>query len=417
SSVAEGRELVHLRDVPGDFLKLRAGTGETSPVEVVVIPATLEGSTNAVLELGFVRPVEERALAMLGRIGEGLALAVRSSEYKQQLRELLEEAQRQAEELQTQQEELRVANEELEVQTTAQRKAQVQLEQQQAELEQTNDHLVQQSKLLERQNQHLAESQSELAAKAREVERASQFKSEFLSNMSHELRTPLNSSLILAKLLADNRDGNLTDEQVKFAATIYAAGNDLLALINDILDLSKIEAGKMDIRPASLPLERTASTLRRTFEPIANDKGLRFTVTLAPGLPPAMETDAQRLDQILKNLASNALKFTARGEVTVTVSPGHDDQLLFVVRDTGIGIAPAQQAIIFEAFRQADGTTNRKYGGTGLGLSISRELARLLGGTITVTSEVGQGSTFTLTLPTHYQGPVPSTGPATGAAS
>jgi len=241
-------------------------------------------------------------------------------------------------------------------------------------------------------------------AKAQELERASQFKSDFLSNMSHELRTPLNSSLILAKLLADNRDGNLNAEQIKFAETIYTAGNDLLMLINDILDLSKIESGKMEVHPTSVTLDGLRDGLLRTFEPVAAEKKLAFTVSIDPGLSPTIETDAQRLDQVLKNLISNGLKFTERGEVSVRVR-GSGDRVAFDVRDTGIGIAPHQQSIIFEAFRQADGTTNRKYGGTGLGLSISRELGRLLGGDISVSSQPGQGSTFTLDIPRVYAGP------------
>ncbi len=371
------------------------------------MPGRVEDTVNTVVELGFLRPPERRAIELLGRIGESVATSVRSSEYKQRLRELLEEAQRQAEELQTQQEELRVANEELEVQANALKHSQEQLETQRAELEQTNDHLVQQTQLLDRQNKQLSETQAEIASKAREVERASAFKSEFLSNMSHELRTPLNSSLILAKLLADNRDGNLTEEQIRSAETIYAAGNDLLALINDVLDLSKIEAGRMDIQSSGLPLERVRGMLARTFEPVAKDKGLAFSVRLDPSAPTAIETDVQRLDQILKNLVSNALKFTAKGEVVVDVAR-RGERVAFAVRDTGIGIAPGQQEVIFEAFRQADGTTNRKYGGTGLGLSISRELARLLGGDIQVVSEVGRGSTFTLSLPLAYAGERPA---------
>jgi CheY-like chemotaxis protein/signal transduction histidine kinase/CHASE3 domain sensor protein len=399
--VALDGALLHLQEVPPHFLKLRAGTGEGSPAELVVIPARVEGATNAVLELGFLRSPDARTLELLGRVGGSIALAVRSSEYKNQLREMLEETQRQAEELQTQQEELRVANEELETQTTALRKTQQELETQQAELEQTNDSLVQQSQLLERQNQQLAERQAEIATKAREVERASRFKSEFLSNMSHELRTPLNSSLIMAKLLADNADGNLSIEQVQFAETIYSSGNDLLVLINDILDLSKIESGKMDVHPGTVRLEQIRVSLSRTFEPIAKERNLRFAVRLAPSTPVAIESDAQRVEQILKNLISNAIKFTDTGEVVVDVD-ARDERITFAVRDTGIGIPKAQQAIIFEAFRQADGTTNRKYGGTGLGLSISRELARLLGGDIGVASEVGKGSTFTLFLPRVY---------------
>jgi CheY-like chemotaxis protein/signal transduction histidine kinase/CHASE3 domain sensor protein len=408
--VAVSGKLLHLRDVPPAFLRLRGGTAEGSPAELVVIPARIEGTTNAVVELGFLHRPDARTLEMLGRVSESIALAVRSSEYKDRLRQMLDETQRQAEELQTQQEELRVANEELETQTTALRKTHQELETQQAELEQTNDSLVQQSQLLERQNQQLADRQAEIASKAREVERASRFKSEFLSNMSHELRTPLNSSLIMAKLLADNTDGNLSGEQVRFAETIYSAGNDLLVLINDILDLSKIESGKMDIRPASLRLEHVPTSLKRTFEPVASEKKLRFAVNLGPAAPAVMETDAQRLEQILRNLISNAMKFTETGEVVVDVDAS-DDRVTFAVRDTGIGIPRAQQGIIFEAFRQADGTTNRKYGGTGLGLSISRELARLLGGDIAVSSEVGKGSTFTLSLPRVYTAAAPIAAP------
>jgi CheY-like chemotaxis protein/signal transduction histidine kinase/CHASE3 domain sensor protein len=397
-------KLEYLTEVPRDYLKIRSGTGESVPAQVVVVPARIESITYAVLELGYLRPLDPKALDLLGRIGESIALAVRSSEYKQRLRELLEESHRQSEELQTQQEELRVANEELDAQASALKASQKQLETQQAELEQTNDNLTQQAELLERQNLALAEKQAEVVAKAQELERASQFKSDFLSNMSHELRTPLNSSLILAKLLADNRDGNLNSEQIKFAETIYTAGNDLLMLINDILDLSKIESGKMDVHPSSVALEGLREGLLRTFEPVAAEKQLSFSVSIDPGLPPTIETDAQRLDQVLKNLISNGLKFTERGEVSVLIH-GSGDRVSFSVRDTGIGIAKHQQEIIFEAFRQADGTTNRKYGGTGLGLSISRELGRLLGGDISVSSEPGQGSTFTLDIPRVYSGP------------
>src|SRR3954467_6910492 len=217
--------------------------------------------------------------------------------------------------------------------------------------------------------------------------------------MSPELRTPLNSSLILAKLLADNRSGNLTEEQIKFAQTIYSAGNDLLTLINDILDLSRIEAGKLDVRPESVPLGRMLEELSNGFQPIAKDRGLDFSITLEAGLPSALYTDPLRLQQILKNLLSNAFKFTERGGVSLHVRRVQDATLAFDVKETGIGIAPEQHDVIFEAFRQADGTTNRKYGGTGLGLSISRDLARLLGGEITLQSDAGHGSVFTLSIP------------------
>jgi CheY-like chemotaxis protein/CHASE3 domain sensor protein len=399
-------KLVNLRELPADFLKVRAGTGESSPAQLIVVPARTDGITYAVLELAFLKEVGARTVELLGRIGESIALSVRSSDYKQRLRELLEEAHRQAEALQTQQEELRVANEELDAQASALKATQKQLETQQAELEQTNDNLTEQAQLLEHQNLALAEKQTEVVQKARELERASQFKSDFLSNMSHELRTPLNSSLILAKLLADNRDGNLSAEQIKFAETIYTAGNDLLLLINDILDLSKIESGKMEVHPTSVALEGLRDGLCRTFEPMAAQKRLGFKVSLSGSLPAIIETDAQRVDQVLKNLISNALKFTEQGEVSVSIEAAQGERIEFAVRDTGIGIAPHQQEIIFEAFRQADGTTNRKYGGTGLGLSISRELARLLGGDISVVSEPGKGSIFRLSIPRTYSGPV-----------
>jgi CheY-like chemotaxis protein/two-component sensor histidine kinase len=228
--------------------------------------------------------------------------------------------------------------------------------------------------------------------------------------MSHELRTPLNSSLILAKLLADNANGNLNEEQVRFAQTIYGAGNDLLNLINDILDISKVEAGKLELVPEDLPLRRVVEGLARIFEPLARQKQLEFSMTVEPGVPLAIHTDRQRLEQILKNLLSNAVKFTDKGRVNLTVSANADGWVQFTVRDSGIGIAPDQQDRIFDAFHQADGSTARKYGGTGLGLSISRDLTSLLGGTLTLASTLGEGSTFTLSLPRN--GAVAATPPA-----
>ncbi|HEY2400791.1 MAG TPA: response regulator, partial [Steroidobacteraceae bacterium] len=282
----------------------------------------------------------------------------------------------------------------------------VQLESQQAELEQTNSQLEEQAQLLEHQKDELSKAQDVLTQRAAELERANQYKSEFLANMSHELRTPLNSSLILAKILADNRTGNLTAEQIKYAQTISSAGNDLLAIINDILDLSKIEAGKVELAPESVVVARILDDLSRTFQPVAHNKGLGFKVELAAGAPSQLETDPQRVGQILKNLVSNALKFTEAGDVTVRAFPGAHATLCFDVADTGIGISEHQREIIFDAFRQADGSTHRKYGGTGLGLTISRDLARLLGGDISVMSTPGAGSTFTLTLPLNYTPPV-----------
>ncbi|HTM79860.1 response regulator, partial [Asticcacaulis sp.] len=303
---------------------------------------------------------------------------------------------------QSQGEELRVNNEELEEQGRALKESHARLEQQQAELEQTNSQLEEQAAALERQKDDLGRTARDVELKARELEQASRYKSDFLANMSHELRTPLNSSLILAKLLGDNPEGNLTEEQVKFAQTIQSSGNDLLALINDILDLSKIEAGQMDIRAESLSLSRLVKDMQRTFDPIAAQKGLSFKTKIAKGLPEAIETDRQRLEQILKNLLSNAFKFTETGSVELGLSVDADGQVVMAVTDTGIGISEDHQAAIFEAFRQADGTISRKYGGTGLGLSISRELTRLLGGAIALKSTPGKGSTFALSLPLAY---------------
>jgi signal transduction histidine kinase/DNA-binding response OmpR family regulator len=343
-------------------------------------------------------------------IGPAVGASVAAVVYRHRLQVALEEQQAMNEELQVQQEELRTANEELEEQSRALEESQTALENQQAELEQTNEQLAEQAANLDLKNTALTTAQDQLRERALELERASRYKSEFLANMSHELRTPLNSSLILAKLLADNQNGNLNEEQVRFAQTIYGAGNDLLNLINDILDISKVEAGKLELVPEDLPLRRVVEGLARTFEPLARQKRLEFVVTVEPGVPLAIHTDRQRLEQILKNLLSNALKFTDQGRVGLTVSANADGWVQFTVQDSGIGIAPDQQDRIFDAFHQADGSTARKYGGTGLGLSISRDLTSLLGGTLTLASTLGEGSTFTLSLPRN--GAVAATPPA-----
>ncbi|HWM71599.1 MAG TPA: response regulator [Steroidobacteraceae bacterium] len=393
---------VRVQNVPEGYLPITSALGHGAPRELLIAPATADGTVHAMVELGFLRALHAEDIELLNRVSESLGVAIRSSKDRTRLEELLEETQRQGEELQTQQEELRVSNEELEVQSRSLKESQAQLESQQAELEQTNSQLEEQAQLLEHQRDELTQAQTVLTEKATDLERANQYKSEFLANMSHELRTPLNSSLILAKILADNRTGNLTAEQIKFAQTISSAGNDLLAIINDILDLSKIESGKVELAPETVVVARIMDDLVRTFQPVAQNKGLGFTVTVAPNAPERIETDAQRVGQILKNLISNGLKFTAAGEVSLKVSPGANNTLRFDVHDTGIGISEHQREIIFDAFRQADGSTHRKYGGTGLGLTISRDLARLLGGDITVASTPGAGSTFTLTLPLVY---------------
>ncbi|MDB5968115.1 MAG: histidine kinase [Hydrocarboniphaga sp.] len=403
---AKSNQTLHVKDVPDGYLQVASSVGRSRSRELILAPASVHGVVQAVLELGFFRQVTAADRELLERVSESLGVAVRASKDRSRLEELLEETQRQAEELQARQEELRASNEELEEQGSALKQSQAQLQAQQAELEQTNSQLEEQMQLLEDQRDGLARAQATLTDKANELARSNQYKSEFLANMSHELRTPLNSTLILAGLLADNKSGNLTDQQVKFAQTIFSAGNDLLALINDILDLSKIESGKVEVSPEQVLVGSTVEALLKAFEPVAQQKKLRFHVGIDAGTPEYLQTDAQRLGQILKNLLSNALKFTEEGEVSLQVYSASEGRLSFAVRDTGIGIAEQQQDIIFEAFRQADGSTHRKYGGTGLGLSISRDLARLLGGDIVVHSVPGEGSVFTLSLPLVYSGPV-----------
>jgi signal transduction histidine kinase/CheY-like chemotaxis protein/CHASE3 domain sensor protein len=407
---------IHVKEVPEGYLEINSAVGRAKARELIVLPAATDGMVQAVVELGFFRRIEPADRDLLERVSEALGVAVRASKDRTRLEDLLAETQRQAEELQTQQEELRVSNEELEVQTRALKETQARLEAQQAELEQTNAQLEEQAQLLEHQKDSLDQAQKVLTEKAAELERSNQYKSEFLANMSHELRTPLNSTLILAKLLADNKPGTLTEDQVKYAQTISSAGKELLALINDILDLSKIEAGKMEVTPEAVQVASAIDTLAQVFAPLAKEKGLALTTSMESGAPAQLTTDSQRMGQILRNLLSNALKFTEKGEISIRVSAAKDGGVAFTVRDTGIGIPAHQQALIFEAFRQADGSTHRKYGGTGLGLSISRDLARMLGGDITVESTPGQGSAFTLTLPAVYAGPNPQAKPRGGAA-
>ncbi len=375
---ATSGQLRIVHDLPDGFLRVQTGIGAGAPRHVVVSPLRTDRRIVAVVTIGTMTRIEEMEEELFRRVSEPLALALASAQYKARLRELLEESQRQAEELEAQQAEL---------------------EAQQAELEASNEELNQTNAVMEIQTQELERQRDELARSRTDAERASRYKSEFLANMSHELRTPLNSSLILARLLADNKEGNLLPDQVRSAETIYGAGNDLLVLINDILDLSKIEAGRADIDADSLRIAPIVDTLAAYFRPVADQKGVALRVS-AESAPERIVTDGRRLEQILKNLLSNAFKFTSSGEVELAVTRSEDGGVRFAVRDTGIGIPAEQQEIIFEAFRQADGTTSRKYGGTGLGLSISRELAQLLGGRIEVESEVGKGSTFSLVLPT-----------------
>ena len=393
-------QLTRLPGLDAAFLKVATGLGEARPQEIVLLPALHEGRTNGVLELGFMQSPDSRAMALLEQLQPTLGTMLEAAHFRHRLQLSVEETRQLNEELQVQQEELRTANEELSEQSRVLSESQLNLEEQRAELEQTNVQLGEQAETLRLRNTALNQAQADLREQAMELQRSSRYKSEFLANMSHELRTPLNSALILSKLLVENKPGNLTDEQLKFAGTIHSAGQDLLTLINDILDLSKVEAGKLEIAPRSLNLRALADSMQRLFQPLAADKQLRFEVKLSPGLPTAIVTDGQRAEQILRNLLSNAIKFTEKGAVALSIEP-RGGQIAFVATDTGIGIPASQQQRVFEAFHQGDGALNRRYGGTGLGLSISRQLAGLLGGELTLSSVEGQGSQFTLLLPTE----------------
>jgi len=399
SQAATENRLMELRDLPQDYIKISTALGETAPRSLMIAPFYNHGKVKGVFEIAFLREPGTREREFLEFVAPAIGAAMAAVLYRQRLQDALEESQTLNEELQVQQEELRTANEELEEQSRALEESQSALENQQAELRTTNDQLAEQALSLDMKNSALQSAQEQLQQRAVDLERASRYKSEFLANMSHELRTPLNSSLILAKLLGDNNNGNLTDEQVRFAQTIYSAGNDLLQLINDILDISKVEAGKLELVPEDVPLRRVVEGLSRTFEPMALQKKLEFKVTVDPSVPATLHSDRQRMEQILKNLMSNAIKFTDAGAVSLSVLVAPDGAVAFRVQDSGIGIAHDQQDKIFDAFHQADGTTSRRFGGTGLGLSISRDLTSLLGGSMAVSSAPGEGSVFTLTLP------------------
>jgi signal transduction histidine kinase/HAMP domain-containing protein/CheY-like chemotaxis protein len=387
------KRAVRATNVPPGYLTIRSGLGEGAPVDVFVIPVLFEEQVLGVIELASFQHFSDVHVRFLEQIVETIGVVLNTIIANVRTEELLEQSQRLAQELRVQSMELQRTN---------------------AELEEKAALLSEQNHNIEIQNREIEMARLGLEEKAEQLALSSQYKSEFLANMSHELRTPLNSLLILAKLLADNPQSNLTEKQIEFARTIYSAGSDLLVLINDILDLSKVEAGKMDVHPAPVLLEKVCNAVDSTFRPLTEEKGLDLVVEVADGLPSAVVTDEQRLHQILKNLLSNALKFTDRGSVRLSVRQAAPDMLFstatlndqtvveFSVTDTGIGVPPEKLKFIFEAFQQADGTTSRKYGGTGLGLSISREIARLLGGAITVTSEVGKGSTFTLYVPAIY---------------
>ncbi|EPK4167547.1 response regulator [Stenotrophomonas maltophilia] len=399
--VARDECIRHLKGSDDAVLELQTSLGRLPVRERILAPISSDGTVVGIVELGRARAGAQRDLdrELLERCAETIGMALRASLLRAQLVVLLEESQRQGEELQAQQEELRVANEELEEQSRSLLQSQSHLEEQQAELEQSNVQLEERTHELEAQKQALLVAQSQLVRNSNELAATSRYKSEFLANMSHELRTPLNSSLILAKLLADNKDGTLTEEQVKYARAILSSNNDLLALINDILDLSRIEAGHVELADEVVVTDSVLQRLRETFEPMARQKGLALQIEADALAPSQLLVDSQRLQQILKNLLANAVKFTEHGKVSLHVRAAGQGRIRFEVCDSGIGIAREQLQVIFEAFRQADGSTRRRYGGTGLGLSISRDLAERMGGSIQVDSEPGRGSCFILELP------------------
>ncbi|NUR61630.1 MAG: response regulator, partial [Catenulispora sp.] len=381
--VAVGKKTIALTGAPAGYVRVRSGLGETGATNVIVLPVPFEGQTLGVIELASVNEFTQVHRDFLEALKETIGVAVNTITTNARTDALLRESQRLTAELQSRQEDLQESNNELEDKAAQ---------------------LAKQNKDIEIKNAEIEQARLTLEERAQQLALASKVKSEFMANMSHELRTPLNSLLILARLLADNAEQNLTPRQVDFAQTIHSAGSDLLGLINDILDLSKIEAGRMEIQNESWPVADLVEALAVTFEPLAADKGLALEVDVRPDAPAMVTADNQRVQQILRNLLSNAVKFTDAGQVRLRVSAAHGSRgepaVAFAVTDTGIGISEDKLELIFEAFQQADGTTSRQYGGTGLGLSISRELTRLLGAELRVESAPGRGSTFTLLLPT-----------------
>ncbi len=402
------RKRILIEKVPPGYLSVGSGLGAASPVSVVMLPILFEDQVLGVLELASLHQFSDVHLAFFDQFVPTIGVTINTIMANSRTEALLAESQRLATQLQERTEELQ--------------RQQAELRNSNAELEDKAALMAKQNRAIEVQNFQIEQARRTLEERAQQLATSSRYKSEFLANMSHELRTPLNSLLVLAKLLAENPDGNLSSKQVEFAMTIHDAGSDLLRLINDILDLSKVEAGKMDVHPSEIPLDGLVEYLDATFRPMAAEKGLTFEVDTAASLPQMIYSDEQRLQQVLRNLLSNAVKFTAQGGVRLRVAPAEDvtftgplrdepEVIAFSVSDTGIGISEEKQHLIFEAFQQADGTTSRRYGGTGLGLSISKDIARLLGGQIKATSRLGHGSTFTLYLPARSLRAGSGTGP------
>ena len=390
--VANEKQQISLTDISEEHVHVTSSILDAKPKNLLITPFLFEGELLGVIELGRLSVFKETEKEFVNNAMDIIAIGVNSATDRKQILELLEETQVQSEELLTQQEELRQMNEELEEQTQS-------LKQQQEELQISNEELEEQTQSLEEKNTEVEAAKNDIEKKTKQLEISSRYKSEFLANMSHELRTPLNSLLILSKDLSENKKANLDSVQVECAEIIYKSGCDLLVLINEVLDLSKIEAGKMLINIEKVSLSGFGDDLIRNFKYSAEQKGLTLTCTLNDELPEFIRTDSQRLNQILKNLLSNAIKFTQEGSVSITINKYSERTIIISVTDTGLGIQDDKQLAIFEAFQQADGGTSRKYGGTGLGLSISRELAKLLSAEIKVESKINEGSTFSLIIP------------------
>ena len=389
---ASDKKQISITEISDERVHILSSILDAKPKQLLITPFLFEGELLGVIELGRLSEFKDTEKEFIDTAMDLIAISVNSATDRKQILELLEETQVQSEELLTQQEELRQMNEELEEQTLS-------LKQQQEELQMSNEELEEQTQSLEEKNTEVEAAKNDIEKKRKELEISSKYKSEFLANMSHELRTPLNSLLILSKDLSENKKNNLDEIQVECAEIIYKSGCDLLVLINEVLDLSKIEAGKMSVNIENVSLPDFGDDLIRNFKHTAEQKGLNLTCTLQKDLPEFIRTDSQRLNQILKNLLSNAIKFTETGKVSVNISKHSERSIQISVTDTGLGIQEDKQMAIFEAFQQADGGTSRKYGGTGLGLSISRELARLLSAEINVVSKINEGSTFTLVIP------------------
>ncbi len=427
---ARDGKILTITDIPPDYIKISSVLGESLPTNVIIVPFFFENRIKGVMEFGSFAEFTDRQIEFLEMASENIGIAINTTEARLETIALLEQTTRQAEELQAQQEELRQTNEELEEQTRALKSSEERLQTQQEELRVSNEELEERTTALQERgnaimekNRELQNAHREIEQKAEALEKAGRYKSDFLANMSHELRTPLNSILILSQLLSQNKGNNLSKKQLEYAQTIHTSGSDLLQLINEVLDLSKVEAGRMEVTVEKIQLDELVDTVVRGFKQLAQEKGIQFKVQLTRELPQTISSDRQRLHQIIKNLVANAFKFTEKGSVSLRVfqpDPGTvfhrsplraEEVIAFAVTDTGVGIHPAKHDIIFKAFYQADGTTSRKFGGTGLGLSISRRLAKLLGGEIQLTSEEGKGSTFTLYLPRELQ-PQKESGPA-----